>query len=54
METDSTAFAPSRDLFAVLSSAISRASSAAWSAASMPSTAAAISPFTLATARVTS
>ena len=48
------ALAPSRDLFGVPSSSIIAVSSAAWSAASMPVTARAISSFTFATAWVTS
>ncbi len=49
-ETPRTAFAPSRLLFGVPSSSIRRRSTAAWSAASRPATAAAISPLTFATA----
>ena len=52
-ETPRIAFAPSRPLFGVPSSAISASSRARWSSASMPTTAAAISPSTLATAWVT-
>ena len=46
-ETPSTALAPSRPLFGVPSSAISAASSAAWSSRSIPTTAGAISSWTL-------
>ena len=49
-ETPRIAFAPRRPLFGVPSSSISRRSSASWSVASSPATAAAISPLTFATA----
>ena len=47
------AFAPSRALFGVPSSAISAASISGWSSASMPEIASRISPFTASTAWVT-
>ena len=50
IDTPRIALAPSRDLFGVPSSSISRWSSPRWSAASCPASARAISPPTLATA----
>ena len=52
-ETPRIAFAPRRPLFGVPSSSTRRRSTASWSAASRPRTAAAISPSTFATAFVT-
>ncbi len=50
MDTASVALAPRRDLSGVPSSASSRASSVAWSAASMPRSVGAIASLTAATA----
>src|SRR5918998_365123 len=52
-DTPRIAFAPRRPLFGVPSSSIMARSRPCWSSASIPATAAAISPFTLSTARPT-